>query len=484
MSDAGNPQFNQDSGHHRGPWGHIIRGMWRTPLGLIGVILTTVSATLMVIGLIVEIFGLSHNVYVPLLAFLVLPGGMITGLILIPVAAFLRRRQWYKYGIAKDHLQVNLSDHRHRKMLIYFIVLTVIFFVLLTVIGYEGYHFSDSPFFCGKVCHRVMEPEYEVYKRSPHAKVVCVECHIGSGAQWFVRAKISGMRQVLAVATNSYNRPIPAPVEHLRPARDTCEHCHWPEKFTGKKVKTFVKFSNDNQTDPETTNIALHIGGHNPVTEAFEGIHWHVSKDVKVEYLAADERRLKIAKVRVSRPDGSHDEFVSNSIEAKEGAENDAEHGGGWRTMDCIDCHNRPTHIYDMPEERVDFGLLSKKINPEIIGIREDSLAVLNRVYNTREEAEAKMVDFLIEAQTTRQGIDYVKRYEADLKKAGEFLLETYMNNVWPEMNIQWGTYGKHLGHQRAEEGWGCWRCHDDDHANTEGTTISQDCSMCHDEPE
>ena len=468
----------QENNHYRGPWGHMIRGTWRSPLGILGVILTTVSATLMFIGLIVELFGLTHNPYVPLLAFLVLPGGLITGLILIPLAAYLRRRQWHKYGIAKDHLAINLSDHRHRRMMIWFVVLTVLFFTLLTVIGYEGYHFSDSPYFCGKVCHKVMEPEYTVYQRSPHAKVVCVECHIGPGAQWFVRAKISGMRQVLAVATNSYSRPIPAPVEHLRPARDTCEGCHWPEKFSGKKVKTFTHFTNDNQTDPEVTEIALHIGGHNPVTGAFEGIHWHVSKDVEIKYLPADKRRLAISKVKVKRPDGSEDEFVNESIEAPEGEEFE------WRTMDCIDCHNRPTHIYDMPEERVDFGLLSKKINPEIIGIREDSLAVLTMEYNTREEAEAQMTNNLLELQTKRHGIDYVTRNEADLRKAGEYLLETYMGNVWPNMNIKWGTYGSHLGHQRAEEGWGCWRCHDDEHQNANGDTIPQDCALCHDEPE
>lgn len=474
-----------DSEHntdYRGPWSHIIRGMWRTPLGIIGVILTTVSTTLMVIGLVVELFGLSNNVYVPLLAFLVLPGGMITGLLLIPLAAFLRRRQWHKYGIAKDHLQVNLSDHRHRRMMIYFVVLTVIFFVLLTVIGFEAYHFSDSPFFCGKVCHQVMEPEFTVYQRSAHSKVVCVECHIGPGAQWFVRAKISGMRQVLAVATNSYSRPIPAPVEHLRPARDTCENCHWPEKFTGKKVRTFTHFTNDDQETPEVNEISLHIGGHNPVTKAFEGIHWHVSKNVKIEYQAADTRRLAIKRVRVTRPDGSQDEFVKANVDLPEHTE--PAEIEEWRTMDCIDCHNRPTHIYDLPEERVDFGLLSKQINPEIIGIREDSLTTLYTQFNTREEAQENLTNRLVELQTNRHGIDYVKRYEADLKKAGDYLLETWMGNIWPNMNIAWGTYGSHLGHQRADEGWGCFRCHDEEHENAEGKTITQDCSTCHDEPQ
>lgn len=463
--------------HKKGPWGHIIRGMWRTPLGLIGVGLTVISATLMMLGLACELLGLIENQYVSILIFMILPGGMITGLILIPVAAYLRRRQWHKYGIAREHLQINLSDHRHRKIVIIFVILTVINFSILTVIGYEAYHFSDSPYFCGQVCHQVMEPEYTVYKRSPHAKVVCVECHIGPGADWFVRAKISGMRQVLAVITNSYSRPIPAPVAHLRPARDTCEGCHWPEKFSGKRVKVFTHFSNKDQKKPEVTEISLHIGGRNPVSNAFEGIHWHVSENVQIKYLAADAKKTQIAKVKVKRADGSEDEFVKSGIEANENDEH------SWRIMDCIDCHNRPTHIYDLPEERVDFGLQSHKLNSDIAGIREDSLKVLTMEYAAQADAKASMTDNLMKLQVARNGQPFVDSHRADLIKASEYLIETYMGNVWPEMNIKWGTYGKHLGHQRADEGYGCFRCHDEEHLNKAGKAISQDCSLCHDEP-
>jgi hypothetical protein len=439
----------------------------------------------MVLGLIVEMFHLTENMYIPIIAFLVLPGGMITGLLLIPIAAYLRRRQYYKYGISKEHLQINLSDHRHRKMLIWFVVLTVVFFSLLGVIGYEAYHFSDSPFFCGKVCHVVMDPEYTAYQRSPHAKVVCVECHIGPGAQWFVRAKISGLRQVWGVLTNNFRRPIPAPVDHLRPARDTCETCHWPEKFAGKKIKIFKRFNNYDQTEPEVNEIALHIGGRNPVTQAFEGIHWHISKDVEIKYLPADEKRLRIPVVRVKRPDGSEDEFINKSIEMPQEAEGaEASEDGGWRTMDCIDCHNRPTHIYDLPEDKVDFGLLSKTINGAIQGIREDCLKVITTEYTSREEAQAKMTTDLIRLQTERNGRESTKANEADLRKAGEYLVESYLANIWPALNIKWGTYGQHLGHQREDEGWGCFRCHDEEHLNSAGESISQECNLCHDEPE
>lgn len=464
---------------YRGPWGHIIRGMWRSPLGLFGVAITTISISLMVIGLTLDLLGLVDNPYFAVATYLVLPGGMITGLLLIPLAAYLRRRQYYKYGISKDHLQINLSDHRHRKFIIGFFVLTVINFAVLGIIGYEGYHFTETPYFCGQVCHQVMEPEFKVYERSPHAKVRCVECHIGSGASWFVRSKISGLRQVLAVATASFNRPIPAPVEHLRPARDTCEECHWPSKFHGKKIKIFNHFSNDDQENAVTNEMALHIGGRNPKTNDFEGIHWHVSENNEVSYLAADKKRTKIAKVRVTREDGTDDEFVSQEIEAPEGEEAE------WRVMDCIDCHNRPTHVYQMPEERVDFGLLSGRINSAIPGIREDSLTALTKSYTTREEATASMTEHLLSLQALRDA-GQLKQHEEDIKKAGKYLLETYLDNIWPEMNVGWGTYRSHLGHPDPDSDYdeieyGCWRCHNEDHVNKNGDNISQECDLCHD---
>lgn len=478
-NEANQTATSEEPKKYRGPWGHIIRGMWRTPLGMFGVVLTTASITLMIVGMIVDALGIIHNPYVGIVTFMVLPGGMIMGLLIIPLAAWVRRRQYHKYGIVKEHLQINLSDHKHRSFIIGFIILTVVNITILVLVGYEGYHFTDSPYFCGMVCHDVMAPEYTAYQRSPHVKVACVECHIGPGAEWFVQAKISGLRQVLAVMADSYSRPIPAPVEHLRPARDTCEQCHWPDKFHGKKIKIFSHFTNDDQINPEVTELALHIGGHNPQTGDFEGIHWHVSKDVEVSYLAADKKRTQVARVMVKRPDGSEEEFVKEDIEFPEGEEEME-----WRVMDCIDCHNRPTHIYDMPDEVVDFGLLSKKINPEIEGIREDSLIALKRDYPSREDAQAKIGEHLLALQKLR-GEEQVQKYEEDIRKAGEYLLESYLNNVWPKMNVNWGTYPGHLGHQNFDEtGFGCWRCHDDEHESESGNYIKMDCDLCHDEPE
>jgi nitrate/TMAO reductase-like tetraheme cytochrome c subunit len=467
-----------EEGKEVGAWERLLGCTWKTPLGFFGVALTTVSITLIVLGLIGHLSGLIANHYFAIFTFLFLPAMMMFGLCLIPLACYLRRKNWFKDSLINaENLKIDLGDKHHRKGIVLFLVLSVINVTILVLVVYEGYHFTDSSYFCGVVCHQVMDPEYTAYQRSPHAKVSCVSCHIGPGAGWYVQAKLSGLRQVKAVIAGDFSRPIPAPVEHLRPARDTCETCHWPEKFQGKRVKEFISFTNDNQTDPNIQEISLHIGGRNPVTDVFEGIHWHVSRDIKIEYQALDEKRTKIGKVKVTRPGGVTEEFSLKDEPTEKGVTQQ------WRTMDCIDCHNRPTHVYDDLERIVDFGLSSKKLNPEIKGIREDSIAVLKTEYTSRDEATEKIVGNLLERVAKRHGNDFVAKHEKEVTGSGSFLLEAYLNNVWPAMKVTWGTYRQHLGHQNADEGYGCFRCHDDEHKTKFGKIIRQDCNLCHDEP-
>lgn len=465
-------------GKEMGAWQKLLGCTWKTPLGFLGVVLTTVSITLIVLGLIGHLSGLIANHYFAIFTFLFLPAMMMFGLFLIPLACYFRRKKWFKDSLLNaENLKIDLADRHHRKGIVLFLILSVINLTILVLVAYEGYHFTDSSYFCGVVCHEVMDPEYTAYQRSPHAKVACVSCHIGPGASWYVQAKLSGLRQVKAVIDGNFSRPIPAPVEHLRPARDTCETCHWPEKFHGKKIKEFISFSNNNQTEPSIQEVALRIGGRNPVTNDFEGIHWHVSRDIKIEYQALDKKRTQIGKVKVTRPGGITEEYTVN----EEPAEGEAPQE--WRTMDCIDCHNRPTHVYDDLEQVVDFGLSSKKLNPEIAGIREDSLAVLQIEYASRDEATEKIVGDLLERMAKRHGNDFVTKNEREIAGSGSYLLEAYLNNIWPAMKVTWGTYRQHLGHQNADEGYGCFRCHDDEHKTKFGKIIRQDCNMCHDEP-
>lgn len=448
----------------------------KTPIGLFGIGLTTVSITMTVLGLLGHITGLIENPYAAIVTFLVFPSGAVFGLFLIPVSGYFRRKKWFKDNINKGHVIIDFGKKSHRKTVILFLVLSVVNLTVFSLVVYEAYHFTESDFFCGAICHTVMDPEYTAYQRSPHAKVGCVSCHIGSGAEWYVKAKLSGLRQVKAVLDGSYSAPIPAPVEHLRPAQDTCEACHWPEKFHGKKVKQFVSYTNDEQENPDIQEIALHIGGRNPLTDTFEGIHWHVSNNVKVEYESLDEKRTSIGRIKVTKPSGVTEEYTPDGSASEGGAVT-------LRTMDCVDCHNRPTHVYDDLEERVDVGLHSKKIDPSIPGIREDGLDVLQREYVSRDEAKEQIVETLLALQAERHGPEFVAENEQTLIASGAYLLAAYMDNVWPNMNVTWGTYKGHNGHQNEDDGFGCFRCHDEEHETEFGKTISQSCDLCHDEP-
>jgi len=214
------------------------------------------------------------------------------------------------------------------------------------------------------------------------------------------------------------------------------------------------------------------------LTDTFEGIHWHVSSDVKVEYESLNEKRTLIGKIKVTKPSGITEEYTIDNGGDTEGTESK------WRTMDCVDCHNRPTHVYDDLEEKIDFGLYSLKLNQKLPGIREDSLTVLQKEYESRKEAQEQIVETLLSLQAERHGADFVAENEQSIISSGRYLLDAYLGNVWPKMNVTWGTYKGHNGHRNEEDGYGCFRCHDEEHSTDFGKTISQSCDLCHDEPE
>ena len=100
---------------------------------------------------------------------------------------------------------------------------------ILLLAGYGSLHYMESPSFCGQTCHTPMRPQHTAWQHTTHSQVDCVQCHIGEGAQAFVRYKLAGVRQLVHVVTNNYPRPIPASVADLRPALEVCAHCHDPQ---------------------------------------------------------------------------------------------------------------------------------------------------------------------------------------------------------------------------------------------------------------
>lgn len=347
----------------------------------------------------------------------------------------------------------------------------VIIVTILFGISFRAIEFMDSVEFCGQTCHSVMHPEYESYPSSPHARVSCVTCHIGPGATWFVKSKLAGVHQVFAVMAKSYSKPIPTPIRNLRPARETCEQCHWPSKFHGERVKVFRHYLEDEANTELTTVMLLKVGGGDKERGVAEGIHWHMNIANEIYYLPVDEKREEIPFIRFVSSQGVVKEYRASGFE-EEVKPNDSR----LRRMDCIDCHNRPTHIYKLPEREVDEEMALGRLDRSLPYLRKVAVEALRQADPGGTEPLQRISDDVFAF--------YRENYPALLEENREriranveVLKGIYKRNIFPAMKIGWGTYENHIGHTDFT---GCFRCHDGSHQAASGEILTDDCSACH----
>ena len=376
----------------------------------IGAIVTTTSA---VIFLTFAFQGFS-NPYYGIVVFLVFPAFFVLGLILVPAGVW---RCSKRRGGLRNIPSVDVTGPAAIRFFGLLGLLTVINVAIVSAGTYTSVKYMDSQQFCGRVCH-VMIPQYTAYQDSAHSRVECVSCHVGPGAAWFLHYKLSGIHQVFAVTFRTYDRPIHAGNRSLRSSADTCEQCHWPEKSQGDKLKIVKRYEEDAHNTEKITVLMMHVG-----TRIHKA---HVGKNI--EYIAADTERKDLPWVSANGV-----VYKSRDI------------AGERRKMDCIDCHNRPTHAFDMPATAIDAALESGELDRTIPYVKRDAVLQLTGKKPIEEAQRA------------------VKRI--------------YARNIFPEMMVSWGTYPNNIGHDLFP---GCFRCHDDNHKNDSGKAITQDCSTCH----
>ena len=436
----------------------------------IGVVVATTSAITLIFTYASQLLGFSFNPYLGIIVFLALPGFFVLGLILIPIGIYREFRRRRRLGILpREYPLVVFSREEFRRTAMFVLLMTAINVPLFTLVSYRGIVYMDSVKFCGTTCHTVMLPEYTAYLNSPHSHVACVECHIGPGAPWFVRSKLSGSYQVLAVTFNLYPRPIPVPIHDLRPAAQTCDECHWPAKFSGDKLIVKTKFADDEKNSPTQDVLLLHIGGLSPALR-YTGIHgWHLGQ---ITFIASDEKRQVIPWVEHRSADGTYTQFSSAGAPPKP----ELLALGERRLMDCMDCHNRPSHTFHLPEEAVSNEMAAGRIDPSLPFVHKVSVGLLKQNYGSRLEAETQIPKNLRTYYRTNYFAIYNGK-RAEVEQAAKALVYLYDGNVFPEMNITWGTYANNLGHTDFP---GCFRCHDGDHKSKDGQTITQDCNSCH----
>jgi hypothetical protein len=318
-----------------------------------------------------------------------------------------------------------------------------------------------------------MEPEHTAYANSPHARVSCAECHVGAGAGWYAKSKLSGAYQVYAAAFNKYPRPIPTPIKNLRPAQETCEQCHWPEKFFGAQQRQYNHYMYDEANTHWPINLLIKTGGGDPKTGQTAGIHWHMNIGVQVEYVARDERRQDIPWVRVTdRTTGRvtvYQDQVS-PLSAEELAASTV------RRMDCIDCHNRPSHKFNSPDNAIDRAILTGTIDASLPEIKRVAVEAMQAPYETKDDAfraiATKIPDFYLQNYPDILAQKRVAIDEAVLATQYQF-----SQNVFPEMKVRWEGYPDNIGHFIFP---GCMRCHDGNKVSDDGWTITRDCTACH----
>ena len=445
-------------------------------ISLAGAILAASSFFAVLCLIAMDFFAEFSNPYMGILTYVVAPTFLILGLTLIIVGVALQWRHRHRLAPADQprHLRIDLNIPGHRKALLIVSVVTFVFLVMTAVGSYRTYHFTESVTFCGKTCHTVMKPEFTAYQNSPHARVTCVQCHIGPGAGWFVKSKLSGSYQVYSVLAHKYPQPIPTPIKNLRPAQETCEQCHWPQKFYGSAERLNTHFQADESNTVWTIRLLMKIGGGDPTHGPVGGIHWHMNIGSKVEYIAADETRQKIPWVRITGKDGKVTLYETSEADEKLKPEQVTE--GAMRRMDCIDCHNRPSHVYNPPAKAVNIALATGRIDPKIPFIKKKAVEALIKEYQTTDEALTAIEQSLTKFYATEQG-EYGKQNPAEVQQAIDELKKIYTSNFFPEMKVTWRVYPSNIGHTIFP---GCYRCHDGKHVSEDGKKISHDCNSCH----
>jgi hypothetical protein len=410
-----------------------------------------------------------------ILLYLVVPAFLAVGMILTPLGMLIKWRRWKRQGEPErmGYPLIDFNRANHRNAALAFLLGTIIFTVTSAVASYGAFHYTESVAFCGTTCHSVMEPEHTTYQNSPHARVSCAQCHVGTGAEWFVKAKISGLYQVYATFADKYPRPIPTPIESLRPAQATCEQCHWPEKAYGSQQKLFRHFLYDEENTDWPISLLIKTGGGDPKLGREEGIHWHMNIGVNVEYIARDEKRQDIPWMRLTDPNTGRVTIYQDSSNPLSEEEISA---ATPRTMDCLDCHNRPSHIYRSPDKAIDEQIAVGRIDRALPAIKRLAVSAMDADYASVEEAKGAIANQISDFYRTKHPEIYATQ-KLRIDEAIVATQDAYKNNVFPVMRAKWSDYPDNIGHL---ENPGCMRCHDAQHLDSEGIPLSRECNTCH----
>ena len=448
--------------------------LFRNYVSFAGAVLVAASLASIILLFLIELTKAADNPYLGIVTYVILPTFLILGLVIILAGMLLerRRRRLRPESEITPYPKIDLNDPRQRRVAFSLVGASFIFIFMSAFGSYRAYEYSESVEFCGTTCHSVMKPEHVAFKAASHARIRCVDCHVGHGAESYARSKLNGARQLYSLAFNKYSKPINTPVHNMRPANETCEQCHWPSKFYGAQLKTFNHYAYDEKNSLRQTRMLISVGGGNPDTGIVAGIHWHMNLANEVSYIATDTHRQVIPWILVKDRQGNVTEYYDRARPLSPEQVLMAEK----RRMDCIDCHNRPAHIYLPPDVAVDQSFAAGRMEPSLPYLKRETIASLNQSYATEDEAVSKIASSLESFYRTNYSEVYGERRDA-IKSAISETQRIYKTYFFPEMKTNWETHPNNIGHLYSS---GCFRCHDGEHVSNTGKVISNDCSICH----
>lgn len=447
--------------------------VFNNPVTIVGAALAALALGLIGFLILLELFSRQTHPYLGLITYIVLPAFFMFGLF-VAFVGIVRAHRRARAGRPEERfpLQYDLTVPQQRRAVILAAALTLLLLVVSAFGSYQAYQYTDSVEFCGKVCHSVMKPEYTAYLASPHARVACVECHIGPGADYFVKSKITGSYQVYSVLFHKYHRPIETPIANLRPARETCEQCHWPKHFFSAKMQNRTYFLSDEKNSRSQMNLLVKIGGGDPRHGASEGIHYHMYVANSISYIARDRQHLDIPYIESREPNGKVTIFRST-----EDPLTDAEIKKGEKhIVDCIECHNRPTHIFRHPEQSVNQAMAQGWISPTLPMVKKVAVDTLEMPQTTEAGALAS-IKTTVESFYQKEYPQVFATRRADIDAAVKQIQRIYSQNYFPEMRVSWKGFPDHIGHMYSP---GCFRCHDGKHVSSDGRKLTTECTACH----
>ena len=448
--------------------------LMRNYVSFIGIAIVTASVACVVLLFFMELTSGHDNPYIGLLTYIIFPSILIFGLVVVGIGMLLERRRRLRSapGTFLAYPMLDLNDPRTRRTFLTFMVLTFFFIAVSAFGSYRAFEYTESVSFCGQTCHEVMKPEFVAYMAGAHSRVRCVDCHVGEGADWYVRSKLSGAYQLYSVTFNKFSRPIQTPVHNLRPAPETCEQCHWPEKFFGAQLKVFNRFGTDENNTLRETRMLINVGGGSPRTGGVTGIHWHMNIANEVTYVSTDEKRQNIPWVRIKDQNGNVTEYFDRRQSFTEAQLANLPK----RVMDCVDCHNRPAHVYLPPNVALDQSFGAGKLDRTLPFLKKQALDVLSATYETSPQAMSAIENNLLSFYRSNYAGVFSQR-EDSIRSAIAEVQRIHQTYMFPEMKTDWRTHPNNAGHMNSA---GCFRCHNGEHFSKEGKMISNDCNICH----